>query len=148
MSNVKQLIIIKGDEWGDEELIVLGANASLAFISERLLQQNKEEKGRIVYIEKVDPFNPERTLKVPDASLSVNAKPRPFSAFLTPVELEWFNANAPKSVGRVATEDDLFEAFNRAKAAKLEAYMVQDKSPLCVCIGPDYSNKIDSCFGI
>ena len=167
--SVKQVIVVRRfypDEKGNLKKVQHGklgaqiAHAAMAFLTRRLQKQLEAERGKIVYIDKIDPLNPERIVKVPAPTLGVRDAKKIKDLF-SAAELEWMveipgEKNFKKVLCRVDTEDELKEIYERAKAAGLEAHLIIDSgatefhgvpTATTVGIGPDYDERIDPITG-
>ena len=73
----------------------------------------------------------------------------------SPAEQEWILGRFTKIVLGVDSEAELLDIFEKAKAAGLKAFLIQDagltcfKGPThtCVGIGPDFDDKINAVTG-
>ena len=166
---VKQVIVVRRyypDDKGSVKKIQpgkLGAqigHAAMAWLTRRLQKQLEAEKGKIIYVEKVDPLNPAQVRMVPVPNLGVR-EPKKIKDLFSKEELDWIveipgEKNFKKVLCRVDTEEELKEVYEKAKAAGLEAHLIIDSGatefhgvPMatCVGIGPDLDEKIDPITG-
>jgi PTH2 family peptidyl-tRNA hydrolase len=158
---VKQVIVVRKDlklRRGKE--ISQSCHASLAFITRRLQKQLNHERGKIVYIEKVDPKNPEKIIKVPSSFLG-GRESKKIKDLFSQAELAWMEEipgekNFAKIVLQVDSEEALVEVYEKAIAAGLEAHLITDSgatefhgvpTKTAVGIGPDLAAKIDAVTG-
>lgn len=120
MGNVKQVIVIRKDlkmRRGKE--IAQGSHASLAFITRQL------QGGNLV-------------------------------VYLSEPAREWIESNFAKICLVVKSEEELLDIEKKAREAGLDVHLVTDSgltefngvpTNTCLCIGPDYSEKIDPITG-
>lgn len=119
---IKQVIVIRKDlkmRRGKE--IAQGSHASMAFLTNRL---RKLLDKNAVNIQKE----------------------------FTKAEWEWMEGGFTKICLSVDSEQELLEIFRKSKELKLETQLITDSGKTefngiptntCLCIGPDYSEKID-----
>ena len=160
---IKQVIVVRADIFkncrrGKEDAQV--AHASLAFITRRIQKQLEAEKGKITYVEKVNPLNPEKTVKVPSAFFG-GKEPKKMKELFSKEELEWMvevpgEKSFAKIVVQVENEEELVAIYEKAKIAGLESHLITDcgatefhgvPTKTAVGIGPDYSEKTDLITG-
>ena len=158
---IKQVIVVRKDlnmRRGKEDAQV--SHASLAFLTRKITKQIEAEKGKIVYIEKIDPTNPSRVIKVPVTTLGIR-EPKPIKKLFSAAELEWMTEipgekNFAKIVLQVDSEEALVAVYEKAVAAGLETHLITDSgatefhgisTKTCVGIGPDEAEKIDAITG-
>ena len=160
---IKQVIVVRADIFkncrrGKEDAQV--AHASLAFITRRIQKQLEAEKGKITYVEKVNPLNPEKTVKVPSAFFG-GKEPKKMKELFSKEELEWMvevpgEKSFAKIVVQVENEEELVAIYEKAKIAGLESNLITDSgatefhgvpTKTAVGIGPDYSEKTDLITG-
>ena len=160
---IKQVIVVRADIFkncrrGKEDAQV--AHASLAFITRRIQKQLEAEKGKITYVEKVNPLNPEKTVKVPSAFFG-GKEPKKMKELFSKEELEWMvevpgEKSFAKIVVQVENEEELVAIYEKAKIAGLESHLITDSgatefhgvpTKTAVGIGPDYSEKTDLITG-
>lgn len=150
---MKQVIVVRRDlnmRRGKED--AQASHASLAFLTRRLQKQYDYENPKIVYEEKIDPATG-KTIKVPSAAATGRRGPRPIKDLFRPVEWEWMQGIFKKVVVQVNSLEELLQIYEQAKAAGLEAHLIEDsgltefhgeKTATCVGIGPDDEEKIDA----
>ena len=161
---IKQVVVVRADIFkncrrGKEDAQV--AHASLAFLTRRIAKQLEYERGKIIYIDKINPTNPlAPPVKVPSTFLG-GRDPKKIKDMFSKEELEWMvevpgEKSFAKIVLQVESEEELVEIYEKAKAAKLEAHLITDSgatefhgvpTKTCVGIGPDQAEKIDEITG-
>ena len=117
---IKQVIVVRADLFktvrrGKEDAQV--AHASVAFITRRLQKQLEAEKGTIVYIDKVNPTNPEITMKVPASFLGAR-EPKKIKNLFSKEELEWMTEipgekSFAKIILQVDSEEELDQIYEK-----------------------------------
>jgi PTH2 family peptidyl-tRNA hydrolase len=74
----------------------------------------------------------------------------------TLAQKEWLQSSFAKITCVVESEEELISIYNKAKELNIEAHLIVDngatefhgeKTATCVCLGPDYSEKIDQVTG-
>ena len=128
--------------------------------SSQIQKQLEAEKGKITYVEKVNPLNPEKTVKVPSAFFG-GKEPKKMKELFSKEELEWMvevpgEKSFAKIVVQVENEEELVAIYEKAKIAGLESHLITDSgatefhgvpTKTAVGIGPDYSEKTDLITG-
>ena len=161
---IKQVIVVRADIFkncrrGKEN--IQACHASIAFLTRRLQKQLEAEKGKIAYVDKIDPLHPDKTIKVPVAFLSTPGGLKKIKDLFSQVELEWMTEvsggkNFTKISVQVENEQELDAIYEKAKTAGLEVHMIIDSgatefhgvpTKTVVAIGPDISEKIDKITG-
>ena len=162
---IKQVVVVRADIFkncrrGKEDAQV--AHASLAFLTRRIAKQYEWERGKIVYVDKIDPMNPEAPPKKVPASFLGGREPKKMKNLFSKVELDWMTEipgerSFAKIVLQCENEQELIEIYDKAVAAKLEAHLIIDSgatefhgipTKTCVGIGPDEAEKIDAITGL
>jgi len=167
---IKQVIVVRKqypDNKGGLKQIQVGkemaqvAHASLAFLTRRIQKQLEAERGKIVYVDKINPKDPlAPPVKVP-ASFLGGREPKKIKDIFSKAELEWMiEVPGEKSFAKIVlqcdSEEELIKIYEKAKAAGLESHLIIDSgatefhgipTKTCVGIGPDEAEKIDAITG-